>query len=79
MVDINMTNIFRMMGGLFNTLVATAQLLWVWMSEPIDSELAYYLGIPASTTNLELVFGSVLIMVIVFGAVKFFTGLFPGS
>ena len=49
----------------FFTLYATAILVWEWLSSPIDAGFAEIFDFPLTTTNIELLFGPMMIIMLV--------------
>lgn len=72
---ISMESIFTFTTKIYQALSATSVMLFEWFGEPIDSSLAEFIGLPTSTTNIELVFGSFLIVALVGSVRKLFSFL----
>lgn len=67
--------IFQFVFKIYDVLMVSAHLIWIWLASPIDEELAEFLEISAETTNMEMMFGSLLIAAIMMAAVKMFNPL----
>ena len=71
-ITTDFSDIFGFAYKFYKVLETSAILLWAWLSSPIDAGIAEFLMLPAETMNIELVFGSILIAVLVTAAVALF-------
>lgn len=68
--------IFRGIGNLFRLIYTSAQLLWEFFGSPVPEDIVELLELDPSTTMLEFLFGSGLVITLLFILVRrFFTGL----
>lgn len=68
----DMTLVFDFCLSIYNTLLVSSQMLFAWFGDTVDDQIVEFLGISPSTLNIELVFGSLLIMSLVMAVVKLF-------
>lgn len=77
MMDITVPfyEVFDFIFLLYRVIMNTGILVWNWLGSTVDETLAGFLEIPLDTTNLEVMFGSILIFSLIMAAVKLFSFL----
>lgn len=58
MAEIGFTSIFEFILKLYDLLNVSSFLIWDWFTSPIGVDVAEFLNIPLDTTNLELMLGT---------------------
>lgn len=73
--EVSFESLLNLLGRLYDVIWTSAYMIWVWLGSPVDENIVEFLPDLAGSSNLELIFGSALIGVLVFAVVKFFTPL----
>lgn len=74
MASVGITQILNSFVSLFGIIYSTGQALFTWISTPFEElgfEWASYLGDFAQSTPIEVMFGSGLLVILVYAFVKF--------